>query len=234
LRFHSQTAGSTLTAQQVDNNIIRVTVQTLAAVLGGTQSLHTNSRDEALSLPTEDSVMIALRTQQIVAYESGITNTIDPLAGSYYVELLTDQIEKEAEEYIKKIDSIGGMIGAIETGYVQKEIQRSAYKFNQELEAGEKVVVGVNKFIEKENRKGNLLKIDEKIQHDQVEFLNKVKNDRNNEEVKVKLSDLKNAAVGEGNLMPFIINAVNSYASIGEICNTLRSVFGEYKEKVVI
>jgi methylmalonyl-CoA mutase N-terminal domain/subunit len=234
LRFHSQTAGSTLTAQQVDNNIIRVTVQTLAAVLGGTQSLHTNSRDEALSLPTEDSVMIALRTQQIVAYESGITNTIDPLAGSYYVESLTDQIEKEAEEYIKKIDSIGGMIGAIETGYVQKEIQRSAYKFNQELEAGEKVVVGVNKFIEKENRKGNLLKIDEKIQHDQVEFLNKVKNERNNEEVKVKLSNLKNAAVGEGNLMPFIINAVNSYASIGEICNTLRSVFGEYKEQVVI
>jgi methylmalonyl-CoA mutase N-terminal domain/subunit len=234
LRFHSQTAGSTLTAQQVDNNIIRVTVQTLAAVLGGTQSLHTNSRDEALSLPTEDSVMIALRTQQIVAYESGITNTIDPLAGSYYVESLTGQIEKEAEEYIKKIDSIGGMIGAIETGYVQKEIQRSAYKFNQELEAGEKVVVGVNKFIEKENRKGNLLKIDEKIQHDQVEFLNKVKNERNNEEVKVKLSDLKNAAVGEGNLMPFIINAVNSYASIGEICNTLRSVFGEYKEQVVI
>ena len=152
------------------------------------------------------------------------------------VELLKkeDELKKEAEEYIKKIDSIGGMIGAIETGYVQKEIQRSAYKFNQELEAGEKVVVGVNKFIEKENRKGNLLKIDEKIQHDQVEFLNKVKNERNNEEVKGKLSDLKNAAIGESNLMPFIINAVNSYASIGEICNTLRSVFGEYKEQVVI
>jgi methylmalonyl-CoA mutase N-terminal domain/subunit len=234
MRFHTQTAGSTLTAQQVDNNIVRVTVQTLAAVLGGTQSLHTNSRDEALSLPTEDSVIIALRTQQIVAYESGITNTIDPLAGSYYVESLTDRIEKEAEEYITKIDSLGGMIGAIETGYVQMEIQRAAYKFNQELEAGEKIVVGVNKFTQKESSNSNLMKINEKIQLDQIKFLNKVKTERNNEEVKVKLSALKNEAGGENNLMPFIIDAVNSYASIGEICNTLRSVFGEYKEHVVI
>jgi methylmalonyl-CoA mutase N-terminal domain/subunit len=234
LRFHTQTAGSTLTAQQVDNNIVRVTVQTLAAALGGTQSLHTNSRDEALSLPTEDSVIIALRTQQIIAYESGITNTIDPLAGSYYVESLTNQIEKEAEEYINKIDSIGGMIEAIETGYVQMEIQRAAYKFNQELEAGEKIVVGVNKFTQKENSNYNLMKIDEKIQHNQIEFLNKVKNERNNEEVKTKLSGLKIAAIGDENLMPFIIDAVNSYSSIGEICNTLRTVFGEYKEHVVI
>jgi methylmalonyl-CoA mutase N-terminal domain/subunit len=234
LRFHTQTAGSTLTAQQVDNNIVRVTVQTLAAALGGTQSLHTNSRDEALSLPTEDSVIIALRTQQIIAYESGITNTIDPLAGSYYVESLTNQIEKEAEEYINKIDSIGGMIEAIETGYVQMEIQRAAYKFNQELEAGEKIVVGVNIFTQKENSNYNLMKIDEKIQHNQIEFLNKVKNERNNEEVKTKLSGLKIAAIGDENLMPFIIDAVNSYSSIGEICNTLRTVFGEYKEHVVI
>ena len=234
LRFHSQTAGSTLTAQQVDNNIVRVTVQTLAAVLGGTQSLHTNSRDEALSLPTEDSVIIALRTQQIVAYESGVTNTIDPLAGSYYVESLTDQIEKEAEDYITKIDSIGGMIGAIETGYVQMEIQRAAYKFNQELEAGKRIVVGVNKFTQTENGNGNLLKINEKVQHDQVEFLNKIKKERNNDDVKIRLTELKTAAAGENNLMPFIINAVNSYASIGEICNTLRTVFGEYKEQVVI
>lgn len=234
LRFHSQTAGSTLTAQQVDNNIIRVTIQTLAAVLGGTQSLHTNSRDEALALPTEQSVKVALRTQQIVAYESGVTNTIDPLAGSYYVESLTDQIEKEAEDYIKKIDSLGGMISAIENGYVQTEIQRSAYRFNQELEKSEKIVVGLNKFTEKEETRGELLKIDEQIQRDQIEQLNKVRSKRNNEEVKKKLLELKTAAQSDSNLMPFILDAVNVYASVGEICNTLRSVFGEYKEHVVI
>lgn len=234
LRFHSQTAGSTLTAQQVDNNIIRVTIQTLAAVLGGTQSLHTNSRDEALALPTEQSVKIALRTQQIVAHESGVTNTIDPLAGSYYVEALTDQIEKEAEEYISKIDAMGGVIDAIEAGYVQTEIQKSAYKFNQELERGERIIVGQNKFQEKEEQKKDLLKIDEKVQRDQVEFLNKIRAQRNNNEVEQKISALKSAAAGENNLMPFILDAVKSYASIGEICNAMREVFGEYKEHVVI
>jgi len=234
LRFHSQTAGSTLTAQQVDNNIIRVTIQTLAAVLGGTQSLHTNSRDEALALPTEQSVKVALRTQQIVAYESGVTNTIDPLAGSYYVESLTDQIEKEAQEYISKIDSLGGMISAIENGYVQTEIQRSAYKFNQELEKGEKIVVGLNKFTEKEETRGELLKIDEKVQNDQIKQLNRIREQRNNEEVKLKLAELKNAAQNDSNLMPYILDAVKTYASVGEICNTLRSIFGEYKENVVI
>lgn len=234
LRFHTQTAGSTLTAQQVDNNIIRVTIQTLAAVLGGTQSLHTNSRDEALALPTEDSVKIALRTQQIVAYESGITNTIDPLAGSYYVEALTDQIEKEAEEYIKMIDALGGMIPAIEQGYVQTEIQRSAYKFNQELEANERIVVSLNKFTEKEAPKGKLLRIDEKVQQEQIAFLNKVKNERDNEAVKEKLETLKTAAQGDDNLMPLILDAVRAYASVGEISNVLREVFGEYKEHVVI
>ncbi len=234
LRFHSQTAGSTLTAQQVDNNIIRVTIQTLAAVLGGTQSLHTNSRDEALALPTEQSVKIALRTQQIVAHESGVTNTIDPLAGSYYVEALTDQIEKEAEEYISKIDAMGGVIDAIEAGYVQTEIQKSAYKFNQELERGERIIVGQNKFQEKEEQKKDLLKIDEKVQRDQVEFLNKIRAQRNNNEVEQKISALKSAATGENNLMPFILDAVKSYASIGEICNAMREVFGEYKEHVVI
>ncbi|MCK9280649.1 MAG: methylmalonyl-CoA mutase family protein [Melioribacteraceae bacterium] len=234
LRFHTQTAGSTLTAQQVDNNIVRVTIQTLAAVLGGTQSLHTNSRDEALALPTEDSVKIALRTQQIVAYESGVTNTIDPLAGSYYVEALTDQIEKEAEEYISKIDSLGGMIPAIEQGYVQTEIQRSAYKFNQELEANERIVVSLNKFTEKEAPKGKLLRIDEKVQQEQIAFLNKVKSERDNDAVKEKLATLKTAAQGDDNLMPLILDAVRAYASVGEISNTLREVYGEYKEHVVI
>jgi len=235
LRFHTQTAGSTLTAQQVDNNIIRVTIQTLAAVLGGTQSLHTNSRDEALALPTEESVKIALRTQQIVAYESGVTNTIDPLAGSYYIEALTDQIEKEAEEYINKIDSLGGVVQAIESGYIQTEIQKSAYKFNQELEGGERIVVGVNKFVEKEEQhKGKILKIDETIQKNQIEFLNKVRAQRNNDEVNKKLAELKKAAEGNNNLMPYILDAVKVYASIGEICNTMRGVFGEYKEHVVI
>ncbi|MEW6196894.1 MAG: methylmalonyl-CoA mutase family protein [Bacteroidota bacterium] len=234
LRFHSQTAGSTLTAQQVDNNIIRVTIQTLAAVLGGTQSLHTNSRDEALALPTEESVKVALRTQQIVAYESGVTNTIDPLAGSYYVEALTDQIEKEAEEYINKIDAMGGVINAIEAGYIQTEIQKSAYRFNQELESSERIVVGVNKFVEQEEKNSDLLKIDEKVQREQIEFLNKVRAQRNNEEVKTKLDALRKAAEGSGNVMPYILDAVKVYASIGEICNTMRVVFGEYKEHVVI
>lgn len=234
LRFHTQTAGSTLTARQVDNNIVRVTVQTLAAVLGGTQSLHTNSRDEALSLPNQESVKIALRTQQIVAHESGVTNTIDPLAGSYYVEALTDQIEREAEEYLAKIDAMGGMINAIENGYPQTEIQKSAYQFNQELERNERIVVGVNKFIDKEEPQGELLRINEKVQSDQIKFLNEVRSHRDNEEVKQKLASLKTAAQGDSNLMPFILDAVKVYAGVGEICNTLREVFGEYKEHVVI
>ncbi|MDF1613174.1 acyl-CoA mutase large subunit family protein [Stygiobacter electus] len=234
LRFHTQTAGSTLTAQQVDNNIVRVTIQTLAAVLGGTQSLHTNSRDEALALPNENSVRIALRTQQIVAYESGVTNTIDPLAGSYYVEALTDQIEKEAEEYIKKIDAMGGVANAIESGYIQTEIQKSAYRYQQEVEKGERVIVGVNKFKIDEPEPKDLLKIDEKVQNEQIEFLNKVRNERNNSKVKEKLNALKLAAQSDVNLMPFIIDAVKVYASIGEICNVMRDVFGEYKEQVII
>lgn len=234
LRFHTQTAGSTLTAQQVDNNIVRVTIQTLAAVLGGTQSLHTNSRDEALALPNENSVRTALRTQQIVAYESGVTNTIDPLAGSYYVESLTDQIEKEAEEYINKIDAMGGVTNAIEAGYIQTEIQKSAYRYQQEVEKGERIIVGVNKFKIDEPEPTDLLKIDEKVQKDQIEFLNKIRFQRNNDEVKNKLAELKSAAQSDNNLMPFILEAVKVYASIGEICNTLRDVFGEYKEHVII
>lgn len=234
LRFHTQTAGSTLTAQQVDNNIVRVTIQALAAVLGGTQSLHTNSRDEALALPTEEFVRTALRTQQIIAYESGVTNTIDPLAGSFFIEALTDQIEKEAEEYIRKIDELGGMVPAIEAGYVQTEIQNSAYKFEKEKEAGNKIVVGVNKFQIKEVEKKELLKINMNVQEEQIKFLRKVKAERSNELVKSKLKDLEKAANGSENLIPYILSAVQSYASIGEICNTMRNVFGEYKERVVI
>lgn len=234
LRFHSQTAGSTLTAQQVDNNIVRVTIQALAAVLGGTQSLHTNSRDEALALPTEESVRIALRTQQIIAFESGVTNTIDPLAGSYFVETLTDQIEKEAENYISKIDSLGGMVAAIEAGYIQMEIQNAAYKFEKELEAGNKIVVGVNKFQIDEEEQKELLKIDMKVQEEQIRFLKKVKLERNNDEVEMRLKELTDAAKSNANLMPYILSAVKCYASVGEVCNTLRKVFGEYKENIVI
>jgi methylmalonyl-CoA mutase N-terminal domain/subunit len=234
LRFHTQTAGSALTAQQVDNNIVRVTIQALAAVLGGTQSLHTNSRDEALALPTEESVKTALRTQQIIAYESGVTNTIDPLAGSYFIEALTDQIEKEAENYIKKIDDLGGMISAIEAGYVQSEIQNAAYKFEKEKEEGNKIIVGVNKFQEEEELNTELLKIDLNIQKEQIQFLKTVKKERSYKEVNLKLEDLERAARGSENLIPFILSAVQSYASIGEICNILRKIFGEYKEHIVV
>ena len=234
LRFHSQTAGSTLTAQQVDNNIVRVTIQTLAAVLGGTQSLHTNSKDEALALPTEDSVRVALKTQQVVAEESGVTNTIDPLAGSYYIEAMTDRIEKEAEDYINKIDAIGGMVDAIDTGFVQSEIQKASYKFEMEVESKKRIIVGVNKYIVDETENTDLLKIDMKVQEEQIKFLTKIKSGRNNKEVEDKLKALRNAAEGDDNLMPFIIDAVKSYASVGELCNTLRDVFGEYKEQVKI
>jgi methylmalonyl-CoA mutase N-terminal domain/subunit len=234
LRFHTQTAGSTLTAQQVDNNIVRVTVQTLAAVLGGTQSLHTNSKDEALALPTENSVRTALRTQQIIAYESGVANTVDPLAGSYYIESMTDRIEMEAEDYINRIDAMGGMIRAIEDGYVQKEIQRAAYEFEKQLESGKRTVVGVNKFRVEEDEEPELLKIDTKVQEDQINFLHKIKDQRDYSKTEESLKKLKKAAEGDDNLMPFIIGAVKTYASVGEICNTLRSVFGEYREHIII
>lgn len=234
LRFHTQTAGSTLAAQQVDNNIVRVTIQTLAAVLGGTQSLHTNSRDEALALPTTEAVRIALRTQQIVAHESGVVNTIDPLAGSYYIESMTDSIEKEAANYIAKIDSLGGAPAAIEAGFQQSEIQKAAYRYEKEIEAGERVIVGVNKFQIEEPPVTGLLKIDMKVQEEQIKFLNEIKQQRSDEEVKLKLAALKQAAEGDANLMPFIIDAVKVYASVGEISNTMREVFGEYKETVFI
>jgi methylmalonyl-CoA mutase, N-terminal domain len=233
LRFHAQTAGSTLTAQQVDNNIVRVTIQTLAAVLGGAQSLHTNSRDEALALPTEESVRIALRTQQVVAHESGVASTVDPLGGSYYVEALTDRIEREAQEYIATIDGMGGMVGAIEAGYVQTEIQKAAYRFCKESEQGKRIIVGVNKYQIKEEQPENLLRISREVQDEQVAFLRKVRAERG-AAVDSKLADLKKGAEGDANLMPLILDAVRAYASVGEICNTLRSVFGEHKEQIVL
>ncbi len=234
LRFHTQTAGSTLTAQQPDNNVIRVTLQALAAVLGGTQSLHTNSRDEALSLPTEDSVRIALRTQQIIAYESGVADSIDPFAGSYMVEKLTDEIEEKAMEYIQKIDDIGGMIKAIETGFVHQEISDSAYKYQRAVEKLEQIVVGVNKFQIDEEEKKELLKIDEEVEKFQVEKLKKVKAERNNDEVKKSLNELKNAASENKNIVPFILASVKTYATLQEICDTLRGVFGEYQASTIL
>jgi methylmalonyl-CoA mutase N-terminal domain/subunit len=232
LRFHTQTAGCTLTAQQPDNNIVRVTIQALSAVLGGTQSLHTNSRDEALALPAEKSVRIALRTQQVIAYESGVTETVDPLAGSYYIEKLTNEIEKQASEYIEKIDNLGGVSYAIEKGFIQQEIQNSAYKYQKNIEENSQVVVGVNKFKIKEEAPKGLLRVNPKVGRQQVEKLAKLKSERNNGKVKGNLELLKKAANTEINLMPIILECVKSYATLGEICDVLRNIFGEYKESV--
>ena len=235
LRFHTQTGGSTLTAQQPDNNIVRVAIQTLAAVLGGTQSLHTNSRDEALGLPTEESVRIALRTQQIVAHESGVTNTVDPLAGSYYVESLTDKIEEQAWQYLNKIEDLGGMVHAIEAGFVQQEIQDVAYRYQREIESGDRVVVGVNKFVIEEEGPKDILKVDPKLRQVQMEKLAEVKKNRSNETVEQKLNELREGAKDPSkNLMPLIVDAAKEYASLGEICGVLREEFGEYKESIVL
>jgi methylmalonyl-CoA mutase N-terminal domain/subunit len=234
LRFHTQTAGSALTAQQVDNNIIRVTIQALAAVLGGTQSLHTNSKDEALALPTEESVRVALRTQQIVAHESGVASTIDPLAGSYYIEALTDRIERQAQDYIERIDAMGGMPAAIEAGYVQTEIQKAAYRFSREVEEGLRIVVGVNKYLVEEQAPADLLRVDRRVQEDQIALLRRVRAERSPDAVQQHLAALRGAAGGEANLLPFILGAVRAYASIGEICDTLRQVWGEHREHIVI
>ena len=234
LKFHTQTSGSTLTAQQPDNNIIRVTIQALAAVLGGTQSLHTNSRDEALALPTEESVRIALRTQQIIAYESGVPKTVDPLAGSYYIESLTDSIEKKAFEYIDKIEGFGGMVKAIEAGYVQQEISNRAYEYQKAVESGKQIVVGVNKFTIQEEPPKSILKVNDQVEREQIEKLKDLKKRRDNEKVKKSLNALENAARSNENIMYPIIDAVKVYATIGEISNVLRGVFGEYKESITI
>ena len=232
LRFHTQTAGCALTAQQPNNNIVRVAIQALAGVMGGTQSLHTNSRDETLALPTEESVRIAVRTQQIIAYESGVINTIDPFGGSYFVEALTAKLEEIALDYIGRIDKIGGMIEAIEAGFPQKEIQESAYWYQKAVEKKEKIIVGVNEFEISEEAPIEILKVDEAVEKKQIEALKKLRKERNNREVKSALEKLKETAKGTDNLMYPIIDTVKTYATLGEICDVLREVFGEYMEPV--
>jgi methylmalonyl-CoA mutase N-terminal domain/subunit len=228
LRFHTQTGGSTLTAQQPLNNVIRVTNQAMAAVLGGTQSLHTNGYDEALTLPTEAAAKIALRTQQVIAFESGVTDTVDPLAGSFFVESLTDEIEAAAQLYIEKIDAMGGAVEAIEQGYIQNEISIAAYHHQLEVEAGNRIIVGVNKFSQEAEEITEVMKIDESIRKYQAEEIRLLKTLRNREVVAQKLEELRQAAVSSDNIMPFILASVEEYATLGEISDVLRSVFGEY------
>ncbi len=230
LRFHTQTAGCTLTAQQPDNNVVRVTLQALAAVLGGTQSLHTNSRDEALCLPTEDSVRIALRTQQIIAHESGVADSADPLAGSYLVEAMTDEIERRAREYLDKIDDMGGVIKAIEAGYIQQEIGDAAYAYQRAVESGEQIVVGVNKFQIEEELPKNILRVDPEVEAYQRQKTARVRAERDAAAVEKSLQALRQAATEGANVMPPILEAVKAYATLGEICDVLRGVYGEYTE----
>jgi methylmalonyl-CoA mutase N-terminal domain/subunit len=235
MRMHVQTSGCTLTAQQPLNNITRTTIQALAAVLGGTQSLHTNSFDEALALPSEEAVRVALRTQQIIAHESGATNTIDPLAGSYYVEALTNEMEEKAMEYIQKVDDMGGAIAAIEKGFFQKEIAESSYRYQKEVDEEERTIVGVNDYkIEKEECPIELLRVDPKVEKKQVTNLQKMKETRDSRKVEETLGKLEDSAEKDENLMPAIIEAVKAYATLGEICSVLRKVYGEYKELIVV
>ena len=229
LRFHTQTAGSMLTAQQVENNIVRVTVQALAAVLGGTQSLHTNSMDEALALPTEKAARIALRTQQILAYESGVADTIDPMAGSYYVESLTDKIEKQAQQYLDKIDALGGTLKALENGFFHQEIEDAAFKWQTEVESGQRVIVGVNKFTIPETERVERLALNPALRDEQVARLKALRARRDGADVTARLEGLKSAATGTANLMPHIIGCVQSLVTLGEICDALRGVFGVYR-----
>jgi methylmalonyl-CoA mutase N-terminal domain/subunit len=234
LRFHTQTAGSTLTAHQPENNVVRVAIQALAAVLGGTQSLHTNSRDEALSLPTEESARIALRTQQVIAYESGIADSIDPLAGSYFVEYLTDELENKAQAYLDEIDDIGGMLPAIESGYIQSEIQEAAYSFQMAQERGEEITVGVNRFIETDEMPISLQQIDPEIGLKQRESLARLRLSRDQQKVDGLLGDVEAAADGDENLMPVIIECVENDVTLGEICGALRHVWGEYRPSQMV
>jgi methylmalonyl-CoA mutase N-terminal domain/subunit len=231
LRFHTQTGGSTLTYQQPDNNVVRVAFQALAAVLGGTQSLHTNSKDEAFALPTEESVRIALRTQQVIAYESGVADSIDPLGGSYALEALTDDIEKKAMEYISKIDQMGGAAKAIESGFIQQEIADSAYQYQKEIETKKRIIVGVNQFQMEEEPLRNILRIPPEVERTQKEKLARIKKERDSEKVRKALAALKTAAQGTDNVVPPILEAVKAYATVGEISDTLREVFGEYRER---
>jgi len=232
LRFHTQTAGSSLTAQQPDVNIVRVAFQALSAVLGGTQSLHTNSRDEAMALPSEHSVLLALRTQQVIGHEIGVTDTVDPLGGSYYIENLTDHIEEEVLKYIERIDELGGAVEAIENGFIQQEIQASAYRYQKEVEENERVVVGVNKFTTSGEQPMDLLKMDPATSRRQIERLKEARLSRDQGQVASALQDLRKAAQSDDNLMPYILTAVKAYATLGEICGALRDVFGEYQQHV--
>ncbi len=234
LRFHSQTAGSTLTAQQPENNIVRVTVQALASVIGGTQSLHTNSMDEALGLPTEKAVTIALRTQQIIANESGVADTIDPMAGSFFVESLTSELEKSALSYIDRIENLGGVVKCIETGWIQREIQQAAYVYQRAVESKEEIVVGVNDFIQKETERTDVLKIHEAVANEQISRLKAFKARRDQSKVNEQLAKIKKAAQGKENLMPLFVDAVEANVTLGEISDTLREVFGLYKETITI
>ncbi len=234
LRFHVQTDGFTLTAQQPLNNVIRVTLQALAAVLGGCQSLHTNSYDEALALPTEQAVQMALRTQQIIAYESGVADTIDPLGGSYYLEKLTTDIEAKAQQYIAEIDKMGGALKAIEKGYIQQEIATSAYDYQTAVDTGEQVVVGVNKFTIKEEAGREIMEIGQEMEKKQVARLTKLKKERDNSKVKTVLNQVKDVAKGEENVMPVLIEAVKVYTTVGEISDAFREVFKEYRQPNIL
>jgi methylmalonyl-CoA mutase, N-terminal domain len=229
LRFHAQTAGSTLTAQQVDNNVIRVTLQALAAVLGGTQSLHTNSKDEALALPTESSVLLALRTQQLIAHESDVADTIDPLGGSYYIESLTNELEKKALDYIARIDEMGGAVAAIERGYMQREIQNAAYIYQREIENNERIIVGVNQFTAGGEPPSDILKVNPELEQKQCKSLARVRAERNSEAASAALAKVESAARDGSNLMPPIVDAVRNWCTTGEISDAMRKVFGEYK-----
>ena len=235
LRFHAQTAGSTLTAQEPDNNVVRVTLQALAAVLGGTQSLHTNGKDEALALPTAESAKLALRTQQIIGYESGVADVVDPLAGSYYVESLTNELIERARALIGEVDDMGGSISAIESGWMQSRIADSSYQAQQEIERGEAVVVGVNRFGEGDGEvKIPLQRIDERVEREQIDRLQRFRAQRDNALVQVRLDDVRAAAAGSDNLMPHFVEAVDAGATLGEICDVLRDVFGIYRAKEVV
>jgi methylmalonyl-CoA mutase N-terminal domain/subunit len=230
LRFHAQTAGSSLTAQQPDNNVVRVTIQALAAVLGGAQSLHTNSKDEALAIPTADAARLALRTQQIIAHESGVINTVDPVGGSYAIEALTDEIEKEVTQYLQKIDNAGGMLAAVESGWIQSQIHESAYQYQQSIEKKERVIVGVNEFRIDEEQKIPIHRADPAVEAEQKESLERAKASRNATAASAAVQRLEDAAKGSANLMPFILEAVEAYATVGEISDAFRRVYGEYRE----
>jgi len=232
LRFHTQTAGCSLTAQQPYNNVVRTALQALAAVLGGTQSLHTNSLDEAWALPTEFAATIALRTQQIIAHETGVTNTVDPLGGSYFVETLTNEVERGAWDYIQKVDAMGGMVAAIERGYPQREIAEASYRYQVSVDKKEKIIVGVNDFVAQE-KPLEILQIDETVAHRQAERLDKLRAERSSDEVNRRLAALRKATQGKDNLMPYIYDAVKSYATLGEICDAMLDTFGTYEEVAI-